>query len=477
MESKIKHLINYIVGNFFTKALAFLSIPILTRLLTTEDYGIISLYESLVMIFIPIIGLGMSTGISRNYFEKNNKFEIFLKNNLLFLFIFAGITSILLYMGSYRIANQLHLDYKIVRMAILGGVLGIIFDIYQRLLMSSKKSKEYNIVSVSKSLLVLSLTFFFAYKFEEKFYSKIYATLIFGILFLIILVVKYRKNIKKFKIDINHVKYTLSYSLPLVPAILSNFILAQFDRVAITNITGNISDTGLYSFAYNVGMIQQVIVLAIINTLRPYFYEYLNEGKYVEINKMVKKYSKFVYVSAIGLILFSKEIVLIMANENYYGALNLVPIIIIGYIFVFFYTLYFQYASYAKKTGTISINTFIAGIFNIYLNYKYIPVYGYKAAAYTTVVSYFVLFILHYCNSRFNLKVRIIALKIFYKDFILFIVIIMISFYILNIKNFSIAFGLKFIIVLITSYIYLVRGNEEWIKNGLLKKFAKRYGK
>lgn len=477
MNSKIRHLMNYIVGNFFTKGLAFISIPILTRLLTPEDYGIISLYESLVLVFMSIIGLGMSTGISRYYFEKQKDMEVFLKSNLLFLLIYGSIISLVIYFASPEIGNKINLDFKIIRLAIIGGALRIIFDIYQRLLMSSKKSKEYNITGIVKSLVVLSITICLALILKEKFYSKIYATLSFGIMFFLVLIIKYRKKFNCLVIDSKHIKYTLVYSVPLIPAILSNFILAQFDRIAISNITGNLANTGLYSFAYNVGMIQQVIVLSVINTIRPYFYQHLNDGDYLKIDEMAKKYSKFIYISALGLILFSREVVVVMAKENYYEALDLVPIVVVGYVFVFFYTLYFQYASYSKKTGTISANTFIAGILNIYLNYKYIPIYGYKAAAFTTVVSYLVLFILHYCNSKYNLKAKIIPLKVFFKDFIGFFGLSVTAFYILNLENVVAALILKVILLMIMVYIYLIRGNEEWIKNVVLKRYVKRYGK
>jgi O-antigen/teichoic acid export membrane protein len=73
-------------------------------------------------------------------------------------------------------------------------------------------------------------------------------------------------------------------------------------------------------------------------------------------------------------------------------------------MFFFYYTMYVNYAFYEKKTYLISIFTIIAGGINIGLNYLWIPQYGYSAAAWTTLVSYLILFLLHYLNVRFIIK-------------------------------------------------------------------------
>ena len=40
----LKHSGNYLIANLATRALAFISIPVYTRLLSTEDYGITAVF-------------------------------------------------------------------------------------------------------------------------------------------------------------------------------------------------------------------------------------------------------------------------------------------------------------------------------------------------------------------------------------------------------------------------------------------------
>ncbi|WP_275887804.1 polysaccharide biosynthesis C-terminal domain-containing protein [Bacillus sp. P14.5] len=89
-----------------------------------------------------------------------------------------------------------------------------------------------------------------------------------------------------------------------------------------------------------------------------------------------------------------------MATPQYYSAIKILPIIITGNIFVYYYSIYINYSYYLKKTKTIAVNTLIAALFNIVANVIFIPKFGYIAAAWTTLAAYILLFILHYLSSK-----------------------------------------------------------------------------
>ena len=69
--------------------------------------------------------------------------------------------------------------------------------------------------------------------------------------------------------------------------------------------------------------------------------------------------------------------------------------IIGGCFFQFVYCMYVNVEQYEKKTKGMAVASIICAIINFVLNYIYIPKYGYTAAAYTTLVSYFILLVLH----------------------------------------------------------------------------------
>ena len=100
-----------------------------------------------------------------------------------------------------------------------------------------------------------------------RIYSQLVITFIFSILLIAYLIKRSKFNFEK-----KHLIYSLKYGIPLIPHALSGFILAQFDRIIINNLCGNYQ-AGLYSFAYNIGMIMNVIVLAMNKSWVPIFYK------------------------------------------------------------------------------------------------------------------------------------------------------------------------------------------------------------
>ena len=81
-------------------------------------------------------------------------------------------------------------------------------------------------------------------------------------------------------------------------------------------------------------------------------------------------------------------------------ALNVIPPVMIGFVFQFIYSLYVNVEQYHKKQGVIAIGTIIAAGTNIILNWICIRKYGYIASAYTTLISYIVLFFVHFMFVR-----------------------------------------------------------------------------
>jgi O-antigen/teichoic acid export membrane protein len=458
----ISHSKNYLSATFFLKALGFISVPIYTRLMTPDDYGILAVFASAVTIITVFMGLNLRGGIKRYYFEKNDDFDRALGSNLIFITIFDLFLFGFLYLYRDLIASFFAIDGRLFFYASLISLLYVPFNIYLTYLQGIKNSKKYSFITISKQVLILITSITIMIYLDNKIYmGKIYSQIIFAG-FLFIYVFYELTKISKFNLSKKYIKYTLAFGIPLIPHALSNFILSHFDRIIINQLTGSL-DTGLYSFAYNVGMIMNVVVMASIKAWQPIFYEEFADNNLDKINRMAYNYSKYIYFSAIGLILFSKELVMILAEKSYYAALNLVPVIVLGYVCVFLYTLFFQYASYRKRTGLISLNTFIAGFVNIGLNYWLIPIFGYTAAAYTTFASYILLFVLHYSNARFVLKEDVISLRKLIPNFALVSVIGSIYMILNNyISSYWIMFSIKISVLSFSFYYFIFR---DYLKN------------
>lgn len=125
---------------------------------------------------------------------------------------------------------------------------------------------------------------------------------------------------------------------------------------------------------------------------------------YVTIRDKSKKYMTLILFIACSMMFFSKEIIIIMGSKEYWSGTTLFIPIIIGIYFLFLYTLPVGIEYFYKETKYIAITTFVSALVNIVLNYLFIPILGYRAAAYTTAISYLVMFFMHWIISNKILK-------------------------------------------------------------------------
>jgi O-antigen/teichoic acid export membrane protein len=292
---------------------------------------------------------------------------------------------------------------------------------------------------------------------SERYLGNIYAKLlvtivVFGYSFYKLL------HMARFNFKMEHLKYSANYNLPAIPGALSGFILTFFDRIIINKLT-NSADTGLYSLAYNIAMALSVIYGGLFAAWFPTFVEDMRDKKYDKIRILTSRFTDIVFFFALLIAIFSNEIICFMAPTEYYAALHLIPIITIGYVFLFIANIYSCFTSYRKeKIIVVSMNLLIVATVNIGLNYLFIPKYGYSIAAVTTAFSYFLLMFLNYFTVRYLLKEDVLYLKMFLLKFIFapvfYLILLGITF---SIDNQFILLSIKIIAILLWGYFVFIK--------------------
>lgn len=460
----IKHVRNYLGSEVLSKALGFLSIPILTRLLSTADYGIINVYISYVSIFLIVLTLNSGASISRYYYENKDNFKDFVGTTIIFNIICFIITFFVILIFKEEISSLLSIDNKMLFFIYITVILRFVMYIYIQIMVPQKKSKEVSLIKVVTRYITFFVSVILIYNLNtDKYLGKIYAEVLVRIL-LSGYIIYLLKDYIELNVKLNFVKYTLIYSVPLMLYNLGSIILAQFDRIMINKIL-NSSDAGLYSLAYNIGMLLMILIVSFETALSPYYYDFFKSNDYDKLNSLVKRAFSLILIGALFLIYFSKEIIFILADEKFYSASNIIPIIVASYIFFSCFLFYSRYFHFTKKTYYLSINSVIAVFLNIFLNKYLLPIYGYEVAAYTTLISYFVMFILTYTIVKFKFKYKGLPIKLLVKPFILFLCAYIINYFLqfTNHNNYLIFF--ERLIILIAASIILFRSDIHKIIN------------
>ena len=201
-----------------------------------------------------------------------------------------------------------------------------------------------------------------------------------------------------------YAKYALVMGIPLIPHIIGQYVLNQSDRIIITRLAGE-HNSGLYSYAYSICTILLIVYQSIDAAWTPWVYVKIDKNEINAVKTSEKKYLAFGSVLFCGFVALAPDVYRIMANSSYWDGYVMILPLALSMFFLFLYYIPVNIEYYYKKTIYISLGTIIAATLNIVLNILFIPIYGYTVAAYTTLFSYMILFIMHlFIAMKMNLR-------------------------------------------------------------------------
>ena len=446
----IKHSRNYLIANIATKALAFITIPVYTRLLSTNEYGTISIFLSVSTILSSIMALSMDRSISRYYFDQKDIDDFRQFNGTTFILsIFAFIlTSLIIFKYSKNIGNIVNLESNIVILLIPFSLINIIALSFQQIYGPRKESKLIATTSLFQAYIGFSMSILFvAFLPIEKHFSVILGKILGGII-ICFFYIKYIKPFFKLYFGIFYVRYIFTYSVPLIPYALSGVIIEQFGKIALGS-TQSVSDAGYYSLALAIGSLVSIIIGVTHQAWNPYFMEYMNDKNYKQLDSDYIRIFKITIIVAFFIASFGYEIGLILAKREFTESLYLIPIFTIGYVFYQLSYTYLRNFGYSKKTYLLTITVLLSGISNLLFNYFLIPVLNELGATLAFVGSYIIMAALGYLINRFFLKTHATSLKELLTPFF-----ISVPFYIFLIFIYSL--DLSALIILIKTGMFLL---------------------
>ena len=455
----------YTLGNILLKGCIFFTLPIFTRILSTNDFGIYNTYMAYEGLVTAILGLGLYGTVKNAKLDFEKNFDEYL-SSIIFLSLLFLSTILLLGNILYNFyGNAFGFSRLMTNCLILQSYGSFLLYFYGAKLNIEFKYKSYIIMSAFNTILnILISVLLIKYVFPlEGYLGRIIGSaaplIILSVTLTLIILIKGKTFINK-----RFWKYGLKIGLPLVPHVVSQSLLSQFDRIMINNMTSS-DYAGIYSYIYTICTITFVICQSLDNSWTPWVYMKLKHKKELEIKTAGTKYVMLFSLLTIGFICIMPEITRLIADKSYWkGVELLIPLSLANY-YVFMYMLPVGIEYYNKKTKFISLGTVGAAIINLVLNYFAITKFGYKAAAYTTLISYISLYLFHRLIARKYKFYEYYDLKRIDK---LNISTIIVSFFILGTLRYSfLSIILRYVIIII---VLIVLYRQRDIVLNLIKK-------
>ncbi len=382
----------------------------LTRIISLSDLGIATSFMTMKGIFNIICLLSMYIAINRMLLDiKGNDFE-YLSSIYIFSSMFCLFTYFIYLIFSKYFNYFLGFDTKLMSLMFLMMFLinsCTIVVTYWNFKNNYKWTFIYNILSNPVSQ-ICSLVFAVLLT-DKKYLGRIVGidtfNIIFGVICAFLICFK-----GKFTYNKDYVKKSLKICIPMIPHLLAQVILSSCDLLMIKNLTGA-ANAGIYSMAYTISNLLYALLVQLFNPWSPWVYRRLKNNEIDTIKSNSKVLISLSFVLCVGLICVSPELIKIFLTKDYYPAINLIAPICIGFFFQIMYIFFYDIEYFYKKNSQIATYSVMAAILNIILNFIFIKKFGYYAAAYTTLISYFLLFMFHYYGMRKVEKRKIYDLK------------------------------------------------------------------
>ena len=465
VSAPVKASIWFTVCNAIQKGISLLSTPIFTRLLTPEQYGTYTVYQSWYQIISIFATLNLFYGVFNNGMTKFPNDKRTFTSSMQGLSTTLTVALFCIYLIRPSFWNELLELSSLYVFAMFAELLFApafnFWAAYERYDYKYRKLVVVTIImAIGSPLLGIIAVINTEYKAEARVLSFVLVQVCIGLIFYIFNAYKGKRFFHK-----EYWKFALVFNIPLIPHYLSSTILNQADRLMISSMIGK-KEAAIYSVAYNVGTMMTIIVTAIHNSFTPYMYKNIKGNNLAGIRKNSKPVILIVGLACVAAMVFGPEIIAIFADKDYYEAVWVIPPVACAVFFKFLYPLFSNVEFYYEKTGFVMVASCIGAVANIILNYIFIPIFGYLAAGYTTLFCYILYSFAHYVFQRKVLRDVGIEQPIFDLKYILLfssvILVIMVLLLFLY-RNYWIRYGAALVLGIV--FIVVIRKNK-----GILKK-------
>ena len=415
----------YGLSTILARVINFLFVPIYTRFLSPENYGVVTEFMAYIAVLQVVLVLGLETGCFR--FANKEGVDPHKVYSSAFVTVFCVSATFMALVLAFAgpIASALGYEGYDVCVKWIGGILAIdsITAILFAKLRQENKALKFAIFKTIKIVTetVANLVLFLWYPLQmdttrEKIVSfagdgsswvavtepipdfsyVILAIFISCVVCGILFIPEFFKL--SFKLDRKLTGQMLAYSLPLMVAALPGIMNDFMDRILFRYFDSNAdawrSSLGLYQAAVKLAVIMNLFIQMFRYAAEPFFFRQSREKGSLKLYADVQEYfTAFCGLVFLGVILYIDIIALILGPQ-FREAVGIVPIMLLSYMLL---GMLFNVSMWYKLSGKTNVAIWItlSGLaVTALVIVLFMPKYSYWAAAYGHLASYVVMFVI-----------------------------------------------------------------------------------
>ena len=375
--------VTYLSANALSAALPFLLLPVLTRVLSPEDYGRVAMFTVLVSIISAFTGLSVHGALGVRYFQYSS--EHFARYVSACLSILLAST-VIVALAALVLGGWLEGLIQIPRAWLVVGVLTsaaqIALTIRLTLWQVRGEAKRFGLLQTSQSAMNAGLSLLLVLGIGMMWQGRVLGIAFATTACALFALFSLRRDAAG-PVAAGDVRNALAFGVPLIPHTIGGLMIAATDRVMVANLL-DVGQAGIYMVALQIGMTLGLLTEAFNKVYAPWLMAALVRMDLPLARRIVRgTYVYFVVVLAIALVLgLSAPLLLsVVVGGDFTGAADSVLYVALGFAFGGMYYMVTNYIFFASKTGQLAMITLASGLFNVVATWMLINTFGLIGAA------------------------------------------------------------------------------------------------
>jgi len=409
--SLLKDTVIYGFGDFIVTGVnGFLLLPIYIKYLSQAQYGMFSLFNMSLTIFTYFIQFGLISAFSRVYFlYENEERKNYINNTITLHFLYVFALSAILYFFGPEIKAQLspslatdgfYYAYLAAFLSFLPGLFSIKF----RLDLQAKKFVYVQIATAIGLIISVIVGLIVLHKaLTGLLLAIICSNAALWLYFFIKMLPQYRPYLNK-----DQLSKTFKLALPMFFSYLMLFLVNKFSLILLQkNIP--LDKIAVFSFSQQLSSILIVISVAAGKAIQPVIFDAKTDSLNEVFSKIDEIYKKVLFIISVLLILFAKELVLLLSNANYAKDISIFYILVIANFFFTSVLLQNTLLQYFLKSKWLFYCLVFGGSTSVAANYFLIPALGVYGAATAILLSFFAMAVANYYYTNKLIEHKVIV--------------------------------------------------------------------
>ena len=387
----------FAIGNFGSKIILLLLVPLYTYYLTTAEYGIVDLITTSTILLLPIVSANVFDAVLRFTMDKEESQSQVLSNSL-FVAVLGSIAAISL----YPLLSLLKIDQDMLNYTYVILLLQVFQNILSQFARGLGKIKVFAINGIWMTLVMSIANVILLTRYDMGIAGYLLSIVIANVASIGYLVVALK--IWRF-LDLSHinkplVKTMLAYALPIIPNSIMWWLISASNRYFILGFL-TASANGIYAVANKVPAILSLVTSIFTQSWQlSAIEEYESEYKSEFYSKVFSYYSSLLFLGTSSILVVLKLFMASFIAPEYYEAWQSVPFLLLGVVFSSFSAFLGTNYLAAKETRGVFRTSVYGGAASLVLNYLLIPYFGLIGAGVANMISFAIMWILRIFDTK-----------------------------------------------------------------------------